>query len=47
MNLQARKAKRRATESEVQRFARLEANAVRNAAARSAESEQQTVNRRA
>ncbi len=34
-------------ESEVQRFARLEANAVRNAAARSVESAQQTVNRRA
>ncbi|EFX66121.1 hypothetical protein DAPPUDRAFT_263668 [Daphnia pulex] len=45
--LAARKAKSRATESEVQRFARLEANAVRNAAARSAESEHQTVNRRA
>ncbi len=32
--LAARKAKPRATESEAQRFARLEANAVRNATAR-------------
>ena len=44
--LAARQAQRRATESEVQRFARLALNAASTAAARAAESEQQNETRR-